>query len=191
LKNDVNVPSKSNKKKKKKFYLFFVGVLKVNDENSRIMDSLVRDMDPRIQIRIHIKRSWIRNAGLKVHGYLSIVRLVLLPRALGELELGWALQRVRLLPAALLCLAKQNINISIKRLRYVMFSALLPDPDPKILNYGSLLFINDLKNLRKKVQYFHIKWFFSGTYRYLTKKFFHGAQKCLGSIRIRPVPDLI
>jgi hypothetical protein len=37
LKNDVNVPSKSNKQNN-----FFVGVLKVNDENSRI----------RIRIRI-------------------------------------------------------------------------------------------------------------------------------------------
>jgi hypothetical protein len=47
--------------------------LKVNDENSRIriqdpypdpnpdLDPLVRDMDPRIRIRIHTKMSWIRN----------------------------------------------------------------------------------------------------------------------------------
>ncbi len=53
--------------------LFFVGILKVNDENSRIRiqdqdpypnpdpDPLVRGMDPRIRIRIHTKMSWIRN----------------------------------------------------------------------------------------------------------------------------------
>ena len=45
--------------------LFFVGILKVNDEKSRIRiqdpDPLVRDMDPRIRIRIHSKMSWIRN----------------------------------------------------------------------------------------------------------------------------------
>jgi hypothetical protein len=47
--------------------LFFAGILKVNDENSRIRDPntdpdpdpLVRGMDPRI--RIHPKISWIRN----------------------------------------------------------------------------------------------------------------------------------
>jgi hypothetical protein len=65
LKNDVNVPSKSNKQKK----LCFAVILKVNDENSRIRiqapdpDPLVRSMDPRIQIRIHPKMSWIRNTG--------------------------------------------------------------------------------------------------------------------------------
>ncbi len=54
--------------------LFFAGILKVNDENSRIRiqpdpnpdpnpdpDQFVRDMDPRIRIRIHPKMSWIRN----------------------------------------------------------------------------------------------------------------------------------
>ncbi len=46
---------------------FFVGILKVNDENSRIRirdpnpDPLVRGMDPRI--RIHTKMSCIRNTG--------------------------------------------------------------------------------------------------------------------------------
>jgi hypothetical protein len=45
LKNEVNVPSKSNKQKK----LCFAGMLKVYDENSRI--------------RIHPKMSWIRNTG--------------------------------------------------------------------------------------------------------------------------------
>jgi hypothetical protein len=63
LKNDVNVPSKSNKQKTFFFNWFFVGVLKVKDENSRIRiqdpDPLVRGMDHRI--RIHPKISWIRN----------------------------------------------------------------------------------------------------------------------------------
>ncbi len=48
--------------------LFFAGILKVNDENSRIgiqdPDPLVRGMDPRIRIRIHPKMSWIRNTAL-------------------------------------------------------------------------------------------------------------------------------
>ncbi len=43
--------------------MFFAGILKVNDENSRIRiqdpDPLLRGMDPRI--RIHPKMSWIRN----------------------------------------------------------------------------------------------------------------------------------
>ncbi len=49
--------------------LFFVGILKVNDEKSRIRiqdsdpDPLVRGMDPRIRIRIHSKMSWIRSTG--------------------------------------------------------------------------------------------------------------------------------
>jgi hypothetical protein len=49
--------------------LHFVGILKVNDENSRIRiriqdpdpDPLVRGIDPRIRIRIHSKMTWIRN----------------------------------------------------------------------------------------------------------------------------------
>ncbi len=61
LKNDVYmyVPSKSIKQENFFLNLLFVGVLKVNDENSRIY--LVRGigMDPRI--RIHTKMSWIRN----------------------------------------------------------------------------------------------------------------------------------
>ncbi len=48
----------------------FAGILKVNDENSRIRiqdpDPLVRGMDPRIQIRIHLKMSWIRNTGSNI-----------------------------------------------------------------------------------------------------------------------------
>jgi hypothetical protein len=47
--------------------LFFVGILKVNNKNSRIRiqdpdpDPLVNGMDLRIRIRIHTKMSWIRN----------------------------------------------------------------------------------------------------------------------------------
>jgi hypothetical protein len=45
------------------------GIMKVNDENSRIRiqdpdpnpDPLVRGMDPRIRIQIRPKISWIRN----------------------------------------------------------------------------------------------------------------------------------
>ncbi len=53
------------------FRLFiFVGILKVIDENRRIQIRIltrirIRGMDPRIQIRIHTKMSWIRNTGLK------------------------------------------------------------------------------------------------------------------------------
>jgi hypothetical protein len=65
LKNDVNVASKSNKQK-------------VNDENSRIRiqdpdpDPLVRGMDPRIQIRIHPKMSWIRNTGCSSYSFVRL-----------------------------------------------------------------------------------------------------------------------
>jgi hypothetical protein len=42
-------------------------ILRVNDESNRIRiqdpDPLVRGMDPRIQIRIHTKMSWIRSTG--------------------------------------------------------------------------------------------------------------------------------
>ncbi len=62
LKNDANVPSKSNKQNIFLNYLF-VGILKVNDENSRIRiqdpDPLVRGMD--LRIRIYTKMSWIHN----------------------------------------------------------------------------------------------------------------------------------
>ncbi len=47
LKNDVNVPSKSNKQKK--LCEFFAGILKVNEKST---------------IRIHPKMSWIRNTGV-------------------------------------------------------------------------------------------------------------------------------
>ncbi len=76
LKNDENVASKSNKQKKLcTKNLFFAGILKVNDENSRIWiqdpdpypdpDPLVRGMDPGIRIRIYPKMSWIRNTALQ------------------------------------------------------------------------------------------------------------------------------
>jgi hypothetical protein len=61
LKNDVNLPSKSNKN----FFVkikFFVGILKVNDENSRI--------------RIHQSETWIRGSGSgstpKCHGSATL-----------------------------------------------------------------------------------------------------------------------
>ncbi len=58
LKNDVNAPSKSNMQENFFINLFVVGVLKVNDENSRI------------PIRIHLSEAWIRGSGsvLKCHG---------------------------------------------------------------------------------------------------------------------------
>jgi hypothetical protein len=63
LKNYVNIASKSISRKNCVKKLVFVGILKVNDENSRIRmqdpDPLVRGMDPRI--RIHSKMSGIRN----------------------------------------------------------------------------------------------------------------------------------
>jgi hypothetical protein len=55
---------------------FFAGILKGNDENSRIRiqdpdpnlnldpDPLVKGIDPLIQIRIHPKMSWIRSTGI-------------------------------------------------------------------------------------------------------------------------------
>ncbi len=57
MKNDINVLSKSNKQK-----TFFVGVLKVSDENSRIRIRI--RMDPRS--RIHTKMSWISNTDSRV-----------------------------------------------------------------------------------------------------------------------------
>ncbi len=45
LKNYVNVPSKTNKQKTSKFFVF-VFVLKVTDENMQDPDPLVRGMDP-------------------------------------------------------------------------------------------------------------------------------------------------
>jgi hypothetical protein len=52
LKNDVNVPSKRNKRKRKKI-TFFVGVFKISDENSRI----------RIRPRIRFTWSQVRIRG--------------------------------------------------------------------------------------------------------------------------------
>ncbi len=57
---------KSNKQKNYIKNYFFVGVLKVNDENRRSdpdLDPSVRDMDRRI--RIHTKMSWIRNTAFQ------------------------------------------------------------------------------------------------------------------------------
>jgi hypothetical protein len=57
---------------KKILNYFFVGISKINDENSRIQDPdpdpLVSGMDP--QIWIHTKMSWIRGSGStpKCHG---------------------------------------------------------------------------------------------------------------------------
>jgi hypothetical protein len=70
LENDVNVASKSHKQKKLCYKIcFFAGILKVDNENSRILvqgpdpnpDSLVRGMDPWNRIRIHTKMPCIRN----------------------------------------------------------------------------------------------------------------------------------
>ena len=63
---------------------FFAGILKVNDENSRIRiqdpdpnpDPLVRGMDPRIRIMMHPKMSWIRNTGKLWRNY-QILRYLL------------------------------------------------------------------------------------------------------------------
>jgi hypothetical protein len=55
--------------------LFSAGILKVNDENSRIRiqdpEPLVRGMDPQIRIRIHPKMSLIRNTGCRSRGQKS------------------------------------------------------------------------------------------------------------------------
>jgi hypothetical protein len=58
LKNDVDVPSRRNKQNNFFFKLVFVGVLKVNDENSRVRS------------RIHESEAWIRGSGstTKCHG---------------------------------------------------------------------------------------------------------------------------
>ncbi len=67
LKNDVNVPSERNKAENFLKNSFFVGVLKVKDENSRIQirihGSELRGMKPRIRIliRIRTKMSRIHN----------------------------------------------------------------------------------------------------------------------------------
>ncbi len=63
LKNDVNVPSKSNKQKFF-FKLVFCWHLEGQWRKRQDPDPLVRGMDPRI--RIPTKRSWIRNTGLHI-----------------------------------------------------------------------------------------------------------------------------
>jgi hypothetical protein len=46
LKNDINVPSKSNNQKNCVKNYFFAGILKVNDENSRIRIRIHFSEDP-------------------------------------------------------------------------------------------------------------------------------------------------
>jgi len=58
LKNDGNIPSKSNMQKNFFLNMFFVGVLKFHDENSRI----------RIQIRINIRIQLVRLSGAWFRG---------------------------------------------------------------------------------------------------------------------------
>jgi hypothetical protein len=66
LKNDVNVPSKSNMQENFFKNLFFVGILKVNDENRRI--------------RIHWSEAWIRGSASgsrstpKCHGSATLLK---------------------------------------------------------------------------------------------------------------------
>jgi hypothetical protein len=64
-------------KSRKTFFenYFFVGVLKFNDENSRIWDPLVRVMDPRIRIQIHTKMSWIWNTDHKASLNINYCKL--------------------------------------------------------------------------------------------------------------------
>ncbi len=60
LKNDVNVPLKVINRINFILNQSFVGILKVNDENSRIRIHW-SGMDPQIRIRIRTRISWIRN----------------------------------------------------------------------------------------------------------------------------------
>jgi hypothetical protein len=79
FKNDVNVPSKSNKQKNLLQKLVFFDILKVHDENSRILiqdrdpDPLFTDMDPRIRIRIVTKMSWICSTGFSTPFFNSLL----------------------------------------------------------------------------------------------------------------------
>ncbi len=66
LKNDVNVPSKSNKQKNL-FLISFFWRLEGQWRKKQDPDPLVRGMAPRI--RIHTKMSWIHNTG----SYLPVV----------------------------------------------------------------------------------------------------------------------
>jgi hypothetical protein len=71
--------------------LFFVGVLKVNDEKKQDPDPVVRGMDPRIRIRT--KMSWIRNtvknSDLPVGEYpLPKLDVLVVPRSFSGLGLA-------------------------------------------------------------------------------------------------------
>jgi hypothetical protein len=71
LKNDVNVPLKSNMQKHYFSNLFFGSILKVSDENSRIRIRI----RIRIGIWIHLSEPWIRGSGSipKCHGSATLV----------------------------------------------------------------------------------------------------------------------
>ncbi len=70
LKNEVNVPSKSNKQKKIVLKISLCwhveGQWRKWQDPDPNRDPLVRSMDPRIRIRIHLKMSWIRNTALLI-----------------------------------------------------------------------------------------------------------------------------
>jgi hypothetical protein len=53
LKNDVNVPSKSNKQKN--FFVHILKIMKITDDPDPHPDPLVRGMDPRIRIHIRVR----------------------------------------------------------------------------------------------------------------------------------------
>ncbi len=77
--------------------MFFAGILKVNDENSRIRiqdpdpnpDPLVRGMDPRIRIRIHPKMSWIRNTAFFYEGSTTFIRATSRNKLLSSPSNSW------------------------------------------------------------------------------------------------------
>jgi hypothetical protein len=56
VKTDINVASKSNKQKNKKFLVAFLSVTGVYKDPEQDPDPLVRDMDPRIRIRTKMSR---------------------------------------------------------------------------------------------------------------------------------------
>ncbi len=74
VKNDVNVPSKSNTHKTFFYNLFFVGVLNFIDENSRIQ--------VQFRIRIHYSEAWIHGSGSgfapKCHGSGTLLAILCL-----------------------------------------------------------------------------------------------------------------
>jgi hypothetical protein len=87
LKNDVNVPSKSNKQKNFLKILVFVGVLKVNDENSRIW----------------IRQRWAAQYGFEVrntqfHIFSFVVRKTQLRRVSKFASALCAIPQLRILP---------------------------------------------------------------------------------------------